>query len=167
MQSQPPSAVAQYTAQMAKTHPYPRDQFEHGAFLIDTEDRSEFADKMGKFSVLVDKNILLSNISNDTLMRYYQNDIILLTHLFSMALREEALQPVFQVLYYGWKHELALTRTKGGAERKHQAQIGTNYNPKESLLGYGSGLNFPQQNQQNSEEGNFFTKIFNRKKTQG
>jgi hypothetical protein len=157
------SAFSNYAAGNMRAQAYPRDQFEHGAFMLDTDNRQEEPSKMGKFSALVDRNVLLSNIGNDVLMRYYQNDIIFLTHLFSMAEREEAVQIVFEVLYYGWKHELALTRTKGGAERKHQAQIATNYQPKENLGGYGAGLNLGME-EKGDEDVNFIKKLFKKKR---
>lgn len=128
-----------YLTNMMKMQALPRNEYEHGAHLLQTED---FLEKdrgvaVGKFSKLITQNVLLGNISNDQLMRLYQIDITLLTHMFDMAVREDALVPVFNVLYYGWVNEIQLTRTKEGAERKHQATYGTAYSPKESLYGFG------------------------------
>lgn len=157
----PASSIRNYNNTLNKTSSYPRDPYEHGAFLIEGEDKQEVENALGKFSKLVNKRVLLSNISNDQLMRLCQNDIILLTHLFDCAVREEELAPVFKVLYYGWVNELSLTRTKNGAERKHQAQIGTSYTPSEQLYGYGKEMNFAGEEE---EEGNIFSKIFKKKK---
>lgn len=118
----------------------PQNEFEHKSSLTNVENPYEKERKVGKYSILVSKPHLLSNINNDELMRIYQRDAANLTHLMSMADRDSRLMPVFEVLSNAWQHELSLTRTKNGEERKHQARVGGNYQPREQLTGYGNDL---------------------------
>ena len=137
---------------------YPQDPFQHASSLTDTEQDKSF-DKHA-FSRLIGKQILLSNIGDDRLMRLLQNDVILLTSLYEIARREEEMQSVFFTLYYGWRGELLLTRAKDGAERKLQGTVGTGYSPNEKLSGY---------EMEEEEQENFLKQAFSKvgKKKQG
>jgi hypothetical protein len=57
-----------------------------------------------------------------------------------MTLREPQLYNLFKQLYYGWKGEIAITRTKDGLERKLQATAGKGYAPRNDMVGYGDML---------------------------
>lgn len=124
-----------------KSRYIPKDPFSHASSLLDTSDEDEVAG----FSALVRGEAMLANIGDDRMMRLYQNDAIILTHLFQMAQQMPELRQMFATLYFGWKAELCLTRAKNGAERKLQAGVGTNYVPQETLIGYGG--DFPQNPQ--------------------
>lgn len=160
------SLISQYTQSNNKMNIAPRNEYEHGAFLVDTENKAEKdnVEGLGKFSTLVNKSILLSNVSNDNLMRFYQNDAVLITHMLSMATRATTLIPLFEVLYYGWQGELNLTRAKGGGERKLQAAIGTGYKPNEKLPGYGSDTDAYDHEE---EKQDLLSKLLRGKKQQG
>jgi len=150
------SNMSQYLEQNRKGKTLPDDPFKHATNLMENEQEN-----VAKFTELVDKKILLANISEDRMMRLYQNDIVLLTELFDMAQREPQLKNFFCKIYYGWTGELSLTRTKDGTERKLQAVPGGSYAPKEQLSGY--GMNLPQFTEQEDEK-NILAKIFQRNK---
>jgi hypothetical protein len=91
------------------------------------------------------------------MLKLYQNDATLLVHFFDMARRDPAFRPLFLMLYYQWKSELALTRVKDGTERKLQASV-SGYRPHQALTGFGEELDFEEED----EEKAFFEKIFKR-----
>lgn len=148
-----PNEINRYMNTLRKARVYPDDPFKHAFSLIDTEDDEGLV----TFSRLVEKRILLANISDDRMLRFYQNDVILLCQFLDMARREPNLQNFFLKTYYGWVGELALTRTKEGMERKLQATAG-GYAPRSDMAGYGAQM--PQFQQVEKEETNFFKKIF-------
>jgi len=154
------SDLEKYVGEMGRVKIYPQNEYEHADSLI----RSDFEDEreaMDNFSKLVDKHLQLVNIGSDQMMRAYQTDAILLTHMVSMARREKALEKVFGVLYFGWRNELLLTKAMKGAERKHQAQVGSSYVPKEDLSGFGT--QYPNQ-EEDEGGGNILSKIFGKRK---
>jgi hypothetical protein len=114
----------------------PQNAFSHAFTLVDISSQ----DDVKNFSAILEKHILLANIGDDRKIRLYQNDIILLTNLFDMASREPALLTLFKQLYFGWKGEIAITRTKDGLERKLQATAGKGYAPRNDMVGYGDIL---------------------------
>jgi hypothetical protein len=114
----------------------PQNAFSHAFTLVDISTQ----DDVKNFSAILEKHILLANIGDDRKIRLYQNDIILLTNLFDMAIREPALLTLFKQLYFGWKGEIAITRTKDGLERKLQATAGKGYAPRNDMVGYGDML---------------------------
>jgi hypothetical protein len=107
------SSQAEYATLVQEAMAYPRDAFELTAFSFDTNDPREVAEKLGKFSDLVNKDILLANVA-EQMIPYYQEDARILTHLFSLACRDVGIRIYFKVLYYGWKHELGITKAKDG-----------------------------------------------------
>lgn len=114
----------------------PQNAFSHAFTLVDISTQ----DEVKTFSSILEKHILLANLGDDRKIRLYQNDIILLTNLYDMQLREPALYTLFKQLYYGWKGEIAITRTKDGLERKLQATAGKGYAPRNDMVGYGDML---------------------------
>lgn len=114
----------------------PQNAFSHAFTLVDISSQ----DDVKNFSAILEKHILLANIGDDRKIRLYQNDIILLTNLFDMTTREPALLTLFKQLYFGWKGEIAITRTKDGLERKLQATAGKGYAPRNDMVGYGDML---------------------------
>jgi hypothetical protein len=109
----------------------PKDAFAHAFTMMDYSTSEE----VRLFSNILEKHILLANLGNDKI-RLYQNDIVLLTHLFDMVQRESGLYGLFKQLYYGWKGELAITRAKDGKERLLQATAGKGYQARDAPLGY-------------------------------
>jgi len=139
----------------------PHDPYGHAAGLIEDD-----LEDIRVFSQLCSKQVMLANISDDKLLRLYQNDMILLTNLFDMARREPQLQPFFFVTYYGWLGELKITRAKDGFERWAQANVAaTSIQPKGQIQGYGSDQQ--QQGQGQQESTNVIQKLFQRAKGAG
>jgi hypothetical protein len=152
-----PEALKDYFEEVRRGKQYPTDPFQHASSLTDTEQDKSF-DKHS-FSRIVGKQILLSNIADDKLMRFLQNDVILLTSLYDMARREQELESVFFTLYYGWRGELLLTRAKDGIERKLQGTVGTGYSP-DGMRGY-------EMDDDDEEDINFLEKAFSQMKKGG
>ena len=136
------SGTSQYMNRLNKAGYIPKDQYGHAAFLIDVEKTD-----VGEFRQIITKDVLLSNIGGDLMLRLYQNDVGTLVRLFSMAKRDETVKLIFEVLYYRWVGELALTRTMDGTERKMQATV-SSYNPKEKLGSYGENYQYPEQGEE-------------------
>jgi hypothetical protein len=149
-----PNQINKYMDTLRKARVYPDDPFKHAYSLIDTDD-----DVIVTFSKLVEKRILLANISDDRMLRFYQNDVILLCQFLDMARREPSLENFFLKTYYGWVGELALTRTKDGMERKLQATAG-GYAPRSDMAGYGAQMPQFQAGGMEKEETNLFKKLF-------
>lgn len=147
-----PEGIDDYFEEVRRGKQYPQDPFQHASSLTDTEQDRSF-DKHA-FSRLIGKQILLSNIGDDRLMRLLQNDVILLTSLYEIARREPEVEPVFLTLYHGWRGELLLTRAKDGAERKLQGTVGTSYTPNERLSGY--------EMEEEQEQENFLKQAFDK-----
>jgi len=148
-----PEQVRGYMESLKRSHIYPDDPYKHAYSMIDNDDDGSLV----TFNKLVEKRVLLANISDDRMLRLYQNDVILLCQMLDMARREPQLQNFFLKTYYGWVGELALTRAKDGMERKLQATPG-GFQPRSDMGGYGA--NMPQFQEQEKEETNFFKKIF-------
>lgn len=149
------SAVARHFSKIEDVGFIPKDEYGHGVYMIkpDKED-------VNTFQQILQKQILLANIGDDTMLRYYQNDIVNLTSLFGMQKRDPSLRQLFLELYYGWLNELGLTRTKDGMERKMQASVGK-YNLQEILKGY--GIDLPHLQGQQEDELNQLAKLLGKK----
>lgn len=131
----------------------PKDPFSHAKYLLEEQDDIVFDGRFQpKFHKLVGKMQMLGTVSDDTLLRLYQNDAIILTSLFDMARREPALRMVFNVIYYGWQGELSLTRTKSGIERRMNASLGAML-PDPNFVGFGEGLQMPEEEMQQDDSG--------------
>ncbi len=153
--------LKRYFTQMTKGRFYPRNEYEHAAYLVDSR---KDEDSVIGFSEIVDIPIQLTNIGNDHLMRLEQNSAELLVHFLDMARREDSIKPLFLRLYHGWRASLLLTKTKDGAERKQQAAVGTSYIPRELLRGYGSDLSYLGPETKDEDSGNFLKKLFGGRK---
>jgi len=131
----------------------PKDPFSHAKYLLEEQDDIIFdGNAQPKFNKLVGKMQMLGTVSDDTLLRLYQNDAIILTSLFDMSRREPALRMVFNVIYYGWQGELCLTRTKSGIERRMNASLGALV-PDPNFTGYGQDFNMPEEQAEDDSGG--------------
>lgn len=145
------TGISGFVNELNKVRAYPKDPFEHASYMLDTEHA------VREFSNIVDKQILLSSISDDNLMRLIQNDVHLLTNMFDMAFRDPDFENVFWVCYNSWRGELMLTRTKDGTERKLQGAVQPAYHPNQQV----GGVSLPQQEE---DETNLIKNLLNRGK---
>jgi hypothetical protein len=148
------SQMATYFKESQKMGFRPDSPFTHGAYLLQADDE-DFA----TFQSLINKRVLLAFIETPVLMSYYQTDIRLLMAMFDIARREPAMRATFMVQYNGWVGELSMTRAMKGMERKLQANASGGYQP-----GQMSGMS--ELETMNSNEKNFFSKIFGGRKQQ-
>lgn len=154
------SNLDDYSTSITKSRFIPSNEYEHADGLIHS-DLEKKEENLQRFSMIVDKHIQLCNIGNDVLMRHYQIDANLLTHLFSMSEREpEMLKDLTKVLFFAWRSEMLLTKTHKGAERKFQASVGTKFETKERLGGYGDSYEI----QDSQKEQNILSGLFSKKK---
>lgn len=154
--------VADYVKTNAKVHLIPKDQYAHSYLLLDSE-RPDFhkTDEYLNPTSIVDKHVQLCNVGDDTLLRLYQNDVIIFTQLQDLARRDSAMSMFYRVVSQAWRSELLLTKTKNGEERKLQATASSpKYVPNERLYGYGEGLGLGPEEEQ---EG-IINKILNKKR---
>lgn len=140
----------------------PKDPFSHAAWLLTNDDSRQPEDDV------VDKQIQLSYIGNDKMLRFYQNDAILLTQIKNMAIRDPVLAPVFSVLENSWKSELKLTKVLGGLERQLQGTTGGSYAPRPFEEGFGTQLAEDERERQKNQIGTdtimgFFKKLGKKK----
>jgi len=96
----------------------PTDAFSHASELLSTDTK-----EATEFSELLNKHVLLGNIDSDELMRFYQIDAYYLTHFFAMGKRNSGMMTLFKQLFSAWIYEIALTRAKGGLERRLQSLL--------------------------------------------
>ena len=149
--------LEEYMSDMDNSKILPDNQFQHGAFLLDSE-KQEKKGKTIKFSEIVDKDVRLGTIADDFLLSIEQEQAKLLVQLNSMAERDKAFKIVFNVLYYNWRSSYILTGTKGGAERKFQAAI-VGYRPVGEMKGYGEGYAPQPQQEEEQPKENFLAKL--------
>lgn len=123
-------------AENSKGRFYPINEYEHAAYLVDSEQ-----DELKNPSQLVDRAIQLSNIGDDYVLRLQQTSAQLLVNFFDMARREPGLKLFFDIRYHEWRSEILLTKTKSGSEREKQAAVGTRYVPApRAVSGYAPDL---------------------------
>jgi len=135
----------------------PQNEFEHADMLINSDLETEIEIQYN-MSKIIDKHMQLVNIG-EPMMRLYQIDSNLLTHMASIARRDQDnFGMVFSVLYFGWRGELLLTKALKGDERKMQGTVKSKFNPELNKGGYGSSLEMDE------EEANLLSKILNRGK---
>lgn len=148
-----------YFDQLAKEKQIPRSQFEHAYALLESEQRGN------DYSKIVDSPVQLSHIKDDRLMRLYQNDVVLLTHMKAIADRSPEFRPLYIQIYNEWRNEILMSKANGN-ERKLQASVGSNYTPKGSLdqgisADYMAPLPYEEDNEPKS---NFLSNLFKRKR---
>ena len=124
----------------------PKDPFTHAAWLLTPDDQKQPDDDV------VDKQVQLSYIGEDQMLRLYQNDAVILTQIRNMAAREPALGPVYAVLEGSWRSECKLTRVLEGMERKLQGTAGGAYVPRETFEG-GYGTQYAEDRARQDEQG--------------
>ena len=139
----------------------PKDAYSHASYMISADEQTDNYDfDKSEFRKLINKHVLLANVNDDRMLRLYQNDVICLTSLFDMALREPRLQELFLELYFGWRAELSLTRIKDGKERTQQAEV--NGRVQNQYTGYGEYI--MDERQREEEEKNFLKNLLNKGK---
>jgi hypothetical protein len=144
-----------FTGEMNKGRAYPINEFEHAAYLVDSEKEA-----ITEFSQIVDRSIQLANIDDDRLLRLEQTSAGLMVNFFDMARREPALAKFFEIRYNEWRAELLLTKTKSGSEREKQAAVGTKYVQQSRQI---SGYNLPDAPPEN-EDKDIWKRIFPKKR---
>lgn len=125
-----------------------KDAYTHGKWIAEPDN-----DLVKTFQKIMNKDMLMASVADDYQLRLQQNTGVFLCALLGMAIREPNLVDFFNFRYGAWKTELQLTRTKNGAERKHQASIAKGYQSPEALDGYGADLPSPD------EEKGFFDQL--------
>lgn len=140
--------MSAYYSELQKGRITPKDPFSHAAWLMLRDDA--VSDKDLDLD-LVNKQVILSYVGDDKLLRLYQNDIVILTQMRNLAARDPAMAPVYQVLYNGWQGELKMTRTKKGLERQLQGTTGGSYMPREQF-GSGYGEELAQEARENEKK---------------
>jgi hypothetical protein len=143
----------------------PTDQYQLSNTIISTEKKNEMeSDIIGKPSDIVDKEVLLSCLSNDKVLNIYQGRVRTLRQMYDIARRETDLRFTYAWMRDTTKNQLMITRAKNnvGTVGLIQSIAGSSSNatfrPDE---GYGSG--FPQDQQQ-EKKGGILDKIFNKNK---
>lgn len=124
----------------------PKDPFGLSAHML-TQDENNLLT-----GDLADKQAMLSYLGDDMSVQLYQNDIEILTRMRNMAMRDEALLPIFATLYYGWLGSLKMTRAKDGIERKLQGTAVGGYQPSPTPITGGFGEQFAAEVRQQQEE---------------
>jgi len=98
----------------------PDNQFAHSMLLL-----KPLPETIEDFNQLLNQNLLLGDISDNRLLRLYQNDIMWVVNFFSMAKNGgktgEAIKMVFDALYWNLVMEIRMTAIKGGKERYLQS----------------------------------------------
>lgn len=122
----------------------PKDQYSHAYILLESEPKD-----IQTFSELIHKHVLLGNIDNDRIMRFYQTDVHFLVNLFEMKNRDKGLNNLFNVIYTAWVFEVSLTRTKKGMERQLQAFV----NQLQNVQGFGQQVYQEQKEQEKNKGG--------------
>ena len=130
-----------YSREMSKGRAYPINEYEHGAYLVDSEQG-----KITLFSQIVDRHVQLANIEDPRLLILEQEAVSLLINYFSFAIRDPGFVSFFYIRYYEWRSGLLLTKASKGGERKMQASIGTKYISRERL----TGAEFPDMEKEDS-----------------
>lgn len=125
---------------LAKSQASVHDPFAHAQSLMKNEEEITFEKKY--YAKIVGMKAMLSNISNDHLMTYIQNDISILTALYEIACRDKSFTSTFEYLYHSWVGSLTMTRARDGKERDLQATPGSQYMPKQQFAGYGEDLDY-------------------------
>lgn len=114
------SGFSKYQKQMQSIGHVPDNQYDHQWGLIHAPKRDVEQDE---FHFLEDQNKYLGNIKDEKMLRFYQNDNMFLTHLYSMAQNDKAEKKVFEVLWANFKSELRMTCNIDGEERKLQSGL--------------------------------------------
>lgn len=156
-------SMSEYMKSTAQGGAKPRNEFEHGAYMLDSEvkdekfieDEAKRQNMIIKFSQVVDKNIQLANIGDDKVLRLYQNDSGIMCDWLDMSIREKFIAHIFAPMYFGWRGELLMTHTKNGKMLDIQAAIGKPANPNQSQGGYG--------NETQEEDTNIIQKLLGKK----
>lgn len=135
-------ALRNFAAGMASNKERPHDNFAQAHSLLESDSSDVMA-----FGQICEKQMMLANISSDDYLRYSQEDMALLIHLFDMARRDPELKDFFLTQYYTIKSELQMTRAKDGLEIKAQHNVASQFKPGGSISGFGDqGVAQDEQN---------------------
>ncbi len=153
--------LANYIEGMREDAPMPKNEFELAHNLLYSKQRSNI------YSDIVDMNVQVTNIKDPRLMRSYQEAMILLTDLRSLAEKDpELLAPLYHLVHNSVRNELLMTKANGD-ERRLLASLGdkTKYSTSGGL---GRGLEGSPDWYEDAEEeerkGNFLSNLFRGKK---
>lgn len=144
----------------------PRNEYEHGAYLVESELKNEKGPWTEKqktqmiinFSQVVDKHIQLANLGADKLLRLYQNDAGIMCDWLDMSIREEFIAHIFAPMYFSWRGEILMTHAKNGKMLRVQAAIGKQQNPQLDQGGFGAKELYEE------EDANILQRILGKKK---
>jgi len=100
----------------------PENQYSHAWSLLSSKGRE--ISQESNYNDLLDPNIFLGFITDDALLRFYQNDAMFLTNLFAMGKNSKEIFEVFKILYNVWILEIRISSNKNGAERRLQHSFG-------------------------------------------
>lgn len=109
----------------------PHDQYDLSAGLLDEVDDLDTSSPNFniRFNSLLGKQILLSNIG-EKMLPLEQEKVRNLVSMFDMARRSRFFLGAFRRSYFGWKHQLALTRAKNGKASDQAFSVAAGY-PKQ------------------------------------
>lgn len=109
----------------------PENQFDHAFSLLMNQNK-----EVESYSDMINPHTLLGTVDSDTMLRFYQNDILFLSSMFSMGKKSPVVKEIFDMLFNAWIFEVTITRTKGGLERKLQSFPSTS----PAMQGFGKAM---------------------------
>jgi len=143
-------SLKNFVGNMSASKERPHDNFAQAHSLLESD-----SNDIMLFAQICEKQMMLANISSDDYLRYSQEDMALLTHLFDMARRDPELRDFFLTRYYTIKSELQMTRAKDGLEIKAQHNVASQFKPGGQISGFGGPEVAP-------EEQNLFAKVWDK-----
>lgn len=145
------SSVSDFLQAIGKSRSSTHDPWSHASSLLKVEEDVSYDKKF--YGKLISMSAILANTGSDPLMMLIQNDVAILIAAYEAACREKEFRLVFEWMYHSWVGGLKMTRTTQGWERRLQAAAGGNYTPEGEFEGYGSDLNFGQDDNQPKSSG--------------
>lgn len=153
------SDLQNYISGMNKSRPMPKNEFELGHNMLNSYQPDN------QYSDIVDLNVQVTNIKDPKLMRSYQEAMIILTQLKSIALKDpECFGETYKLIYNEVRNELLMTKADGN-ERKLLGSLGNvRFNSSGRLA---EGLRpdpdwYPED--EDEPKGNFLSNLFKQKK---
>jgi hypothetical protein len=148
------SSKERYMIESFRNQFYPKNEYEHATWMLDSVMTSEDNITSMKHSEIVDAHIQTSFIGNDELMTALQNDLPFLHSGLSMAQRNEGLVMPFKIMLNSWRGGVLLSKAKDGMENQSQHATGAKHQVVPfGAGGYGAGLPQYQPEQQQKSIG--------------
>jgi len=122
----------------------PVDPYSHAYGLMTSSEKRRPQD----IHRIVDREMLLGNIDNDELLRFYQMEIHSIAKLGSMAEDDPELTPFFELIHSSLRGELSITRAHKGKERERQDGF---VHSGGDMAGFGSRLNYSEDEMDESD----------------